>query len=350
MCPDPMTRLPIFKEYPKLKETVPWIPLGDFPTKVTSLSRITESLSCKSFWVKRDSESSSLYGGNKVRKLEFEFGKLMERKSEMILAYGSLGSNFTIAACLFAKTLDIPTHLILYDTVNTPFVMANFKHNCKMAQNMTRIRSPLSLPYAVSRELWRHRGKQVYLMPPGGSSPLSTLGYINAMLELKGQIDDGELPMPDYIFLPVGTGGTLVGLLIAKVLFNLPVKIIGMAVVDWIITNPVILKLFIYRSVRFFNQVAGTHLRASHIFKELHLDYRSLGKGYAHSTDEAKRAKDLLKREENIILDETYTAKAMAGAIDIVRTDLKADTNVLFWHSFNSQDNGMTLPSEKPID
>ncbi len=345
MCPDPMMSLPIFKEYPKLKETVPWIPLGDFPTRVTSLSRITESLSCKSFWVKRDSESSSLYGGNKVRKLEFEFGKVMERKSEMILAYGSLGSNFTIATCLFAKTLGIPTHLILYDTVNTPFVMANFKRNREMAQNITRIRSPLSLPYAVSRELWRHRRKKVYLMPPGGSSPLSTLGYVNAMFELKGQIDAGEMPMPDSIFLPVGTGGTLAGLLIAKVLLDLPIEIIGMAVVDRIITNPIVLKLFIYRSVRFLNQVAGTHLKATHVFKELHLDYRSLGKGYAHSTDEAMWARDLLKRDENIILDGTYTAKAMAGAIDVIRTDLKTDTNVLFWHSFNSQGNEVDSPS-----
>ncbi len=333
-----MNSLPIFKAFPKLKETVPWIPLGDFPTRVSSLSRISETLSCQSFWIKRDSESSSRYGGNKVRKLEFEFGKAIERKAEMILAYGSLGSNFTIATCLFGKSLKIPTHLILYDTVNTPFVMANFKHNCEIAQGVTRIRSILSLPYAVSRELWRHRGERVYLMPPGGSSPLSTLGYINAMLELKGQIHDGDLPMPDYIFLPVGTGGTFAGLLIAKVLFNLPIEIIGIAVVDRIITNSMVIKLFIYRAVRYFNRVAGTNLKATEVFKELHLDYRFLGKGYAHPTDEANWAKDLLKREEDVILDGTYTAKAMAGAMEIIRTDLEPDKNILFWHSFNSQD------------
>ncbi len=43
---------------------------------------------------------------------------------------------------------------------------------------------------------------------------MGTIGYVNAGLELKAQIDEGLLPEPDKIYVPMGTMGTAVGLLI----------------------------------------------------------------------------------------------------------------------------------------
>lgn len=41
-------------------------------------------------------------------------------------------------------------------------------------------------------------------MPSGGSSPIGTIGYVNAAFELKDQIDKKIIPEPDLIYIPLG--------------------------------------------------------------------------------------------------------------------------------------------------
>lgn len=54
------------------------------------------------------------------------------------------------------------------------------------------------------------------MVPVGASNPLGTLGYVDAMFELERQVENGETPMPKYIFIPVGSCGTYAGLLLGK--------------------------------------------------------------------------------------------------------------------------------------
>ncbi len=56
------------------------------------------------------------------------------------------------------------------------------------------------------------RRESLYCIPPGGSCALGALGYVNAAFELKMQIERGELPEPDEIFIAYGTMGTAAGL------------------------------------------------------------------------------------------------------------------------------------------
>ncbi|MDH4128616.1 MAG: pyridoxal-phosphate dependent enzyme [Spirochaetota bacterium] len=328
----------LFKYFPQIKEKVPWVTLGNFPTRVTLLSNIVKNLPIKSFWVKRDDETSSIFGGNKIRNLEFEFGKIIQLKKKLILAYGSIGSNFTVACCMFGKHFNIPVNLILFDTVRTEDVENNYKINSALANKITFSKSIMFLPYYVIKEVINTHHMDRYLMPPGGTSPLSVLGYINAMFELKEQIDNHELPIPNYIFLPVGTGGTIAGLLIGKTILKLPIKIIGITVFEKFLTNISMIKILIYRSVKYFNSIANTNISAKKIFSEINLVNDFLGDGYAHPTNESNSTIKLLMDNEGLILDGTYTGKGMAGAINIIKSSLKSNDNVLFWHSYNSQD------------
>ena len=50
--------------------------------------------------------------------------------------------------------------------------------------------------------------------PTGGTSALGTIGYVNAGLELADQVRAGALPEPAAIFVPLGSGGTVAGLLL----------------------------------------------------------------------------------------------------------------------------------------
>ncbi len=64
------------------------------------------------------------------------------------------------------------------------------------------------------------------------------------------------------------------------------------------------------------------------------MDDRFVGGGYGVPTDESSDAINLLARTEAIFLDPTYTAKAMAGLIALVRSGwFKPSETVLFWHT-----------------
>ena len=58
---------------PSILSSIPFLPLGNFPTPVQRLSNLERALGFESLWIKRDDLSGPLGGGNKVRKLEYMF-------------------------------------------------------------------------------------------------------------------------------------------------------------------------------------------------------------------------------------------------------------------------------------
>jgi 1-aminocyclopropane-1-carboxylate deaminase/D-cysteine desulfhydrase-like pyridoxal-dependent ACC family enzyme len=59
-----------------------------------------------------------------------------------------------------------------------------------------------------------------------------------------------------------------------------------------------------------------------------------VGDGYGVPTDASEEATRLFARLEGIVLDSTYTAKAAAGLIDLVRRGrFKRNEIVCFWHT-----------------
>ncbi|MCU1281713.1 MAG: putative pyridoxal phosphate-dependent deaminase, partial [bacterium] len=59
----------LFRAFPSLAARVPWMPLGRFPTPVARVDGLVPP--SVELWIKRDDASGEIYGGNKVRKLEF---------------------------------------------------------------------------------------------------------------------------------------------------------------------------------------------------------------------------------------------------------------------------------------
>src|SRR5690606_35883051 len=55
-------------------------------------------------------------------------------------------------------------------------------------------------------------GREVRMVPFGGSAPAGIAGHVEAALELAAQVDAGLLPVPRRIVLPLGSRGTAAGL------------------------------------------------------------------------------------------------------------------------------------------
>ena len=76
--------------------------LGFFPTPLYKLDRLSERLGVN-LYVKRDDFSGmSLFGGNKIRKLEYLLGDAREKGCDTVFTYGATQSNHamqTVTAC-----------------------------------------------------------------------------------------------------------------------------------------------------------------------------------------------------------------------------------------------------------
>jgi ABC-type lipoprotein release transport system permease subunit len=76
-----------------------------------------------------------------------------------------------------------------------------------------------SVPRLAARAAARYgrdllRGEAPSIIPTGGTSPVGAIGYVEAAFELQEQIAAGALPAPEWIFVPMGSGGTAVGLVL----------------------------------------------------------------------------------------------------------------------------------------
>ncbi|MHA2094355.1 MAG: 1-aminocyclopropane-1-carboxylate deaminase/D-cysteine desulfhydrase, partial [Candidatus Hodarchaeales archaeon] len=202
----------LFEEYPSLDGLIPWIQLIKAPTPVKRLEKLEESLKTKTrLWIKLDNLTSSQYGGNKVRKLEFIIADALRKKKKTIATLGGIGTNHGLATTIYAKEFDLNTRLYLINQPIDRHVLNNLKLDYYYGAELKYVKNYLGAAvyfYFLDRLL----KKGTYWLPAGGSTPLGVLGYVNAILELKDQIDSGLLPEPGYIFVAAGTTGTMAGI------------------------------------------------------------------------------------------------------------------------------------------
>jgi 1-aminocyclopropane-1-carboxylate deaminase/D-cysteine desulfhydrase-like pyridoxal-dependent ACC family enzyme len=85
-----------------------------------------------------------------------------------------------------------------------------------MGVEFNHVSSPYMVPFAIIYHYLKNvdwpRMEAPFYIPTFGSSATCAIGYVNAMIELKQQIDQGLIPEPDYIFVTAGTGGTMAGI------------------------------------------------------------------------------------------------------------------------------------------
>ena len=329
--------LPIlFRHYPELKQKIAWLSLGNFPTPVHTLRR----LGYENLWIKRDDCTSPLYGGNKVRKLEFILADARKRNARHLITFGGIGTNHGLATAIFCERLGMACTLLLFRQPVTAYVKQNLllfkKYHAVPIYKKTRWRTVLSY-YLLQRI--RHPGA-CYVFA-GGSNVVGTIGYVNAAYELKEQIDTGKIPEPAVVFCPLGSGGTLAGLSLGFALTGLQTRAIGVRVSDSRLgpfkacTESTVEKLmhqtYIYLNKR-CRRLGDVVIRKPSIVD----DY--FGGGYGVPTQAGHAAGLLMKKTEDVSLDPTYTAKTFAAAYDYCREKSKDSEPILYWHTYNSVD------------
>jgi len=345
----PVTELPaIFQRYPTLQKKLPWISLTCGPTPVEPLSLLGDELGLTSLWIKRDDLCGQWYGGNKPRKLEFLLAEAKQKNVVSVLTLGALGSHHTLATAVYCYQLGLHSVLGLANRPLGEREQPNLDASHALGAEMFYMprdyhilwRLPIKYLCLILRDL-----KRPYFIPPGGSSALGCLGYVSAAFELVEQIEKNQATLPDEIWLPVGSLGTMVGLVLGLHLAGVSCKVVGVK---------------IYPSSRIGEQgvmrlIEKTHRLLKRYLPELPdlkitpsnfsvLD-GYIGEGYAYTTDKAENAIALMQKAQNIGLEHVYTGKCMAALVDAAKKGLLHDKHVMFWNTYNSLPYQQRLPA-----
>jgi 1-aminocyclopropane-1-carboxylate deaminase/D-cysteine desulfhydrase-like pyridoxal-dependent ACC family enzyme len=312
---------------------MPWVPLGDFPTPVEENRLWGRQLGLPSLWLKRDDLSGAAYGGNKIRKLEGLLGLALQRQRRGVFTAGAWGSHHVLATSVYAAQVGLEVGAVLCPQPVTDEVRRNFTATAAQGTTIVAVASPWRVLPRLAWEAWRRRA---LLIPPGGSALWGTLAYAGAALELANQIAEGRCPQPERLYVALGSGSTLAGLLLGHALQPIAREIIGVRVTDRYMSNELTVAALAAQGARWLQRRSPITFPRHWLRKEIHLIHDQVGEGYGHPTSDGGRAQQMAEREGRLILDPTYTAKTVAGlAADVRRRPPTGP--VLYWHTLNSR-------------
>ena len=239
--------------------------------------------------VKRDDLSSPVLGGNKVRALELLFASVPDNRQ--LLTVGPSGSTHALAVALHGERLGLQAEVLTWPQEMHAVAAATAARMREHAR-VTETRSPADAYFRVA--LRRLRGR-VHWIPAGGSSPLGALGHAGAAMELVAQLAREGIPMPQYVVVPLGSGGTVAGLLLGFAIAGVVTRVIAVRAVPRIVGNRGQVLRLARRSRVLLQRLAGEPV-ARIDPSRLVIEHASFGGAYGRETAVASEAADGLAR------------------------------------------------------
>jgi D-cysteine desulfhydrase len=308
--------------------------LAHLPTPLEQPERLAQALRMD-LWIKRDDMTGGPEAGNKVRKLEFLLAEALSLRCDTLITCGGIQSNHARATALFAARLGLRSLLFLrttgpdLDPTGAPLT-GNVLLD-KLAGAEIRLITPADYRERTrimneAAEALSAAGRRAYVIPEGGSSGLGALGYVEAMAEVRRQLDlglGGGRPF-DAIVHACGSGGTAAGIALGARRHDVAADVIAMAVCDDAET-------FRQTIARIISEAQALDPRLS-APANLVVDDHAKGPAYAVSTPEQRLRMVQVARSSGLILDPVYTGKAFSGLMDLASGPL-AGKRVLFVHT-----------------
>lgn len=282
--------------------------------------------------VKHDDQTNALYGGNKVRKLEYIFQRALDRGAKRVATFGTVGSNHALATAIHARITGLGCTCFLAHQARTANIPATLDRHLDLGTEIVRWGGGVDQLTLYRRFLQK---RNTWVIPVGGSCWLGAVGFVNAGLELAAQIQAGELAVPDRIYMANGSMGSVSGLALGLTLADIRSEIHAIQVADNRFANRKVLGRLINKTAGMLNRLdssipADAAARANIVWRD---DFYA--GGYAHVDVATENAVVFAKDELRLALETTYTGKAMAALQHDLETCNEAPT-VLFWNTYNS--------------
>jgi 1-aminocyclopropane-1-carboxylate deaminase/D-cysteine desulfhydrase-like pyridoxal-dependent ACC family enzyme len=306
--------------------SLPSVPLAPEPSPVEELSRLRGVLGrAPRLLVKRDDAIGFAFGGNKVRKMRLVAADALAQKADTLITSGGVQSNHARVTAAAAAKLGLRCILVVNGSP-PPKPSANALLDRLLGAEVRYVATREERTHAMetAAEDERRAGRRPYVIPIGASTPLGAAAFVQAIAELLKQIDP-----PNAIVHSTSSGGTQAGLVAGCRLAGISTRVIGISADESAAA--------LERDIRRILAGLGSLLDlGSGKFDDVPIDIDDgfVGEGYGVPTEESREAMKLLAGTEALFVDQTYTAKALAGLIAYARRGKfnERDT-VLFWHT-----------------
>jgi D-cysteine desulfhydrase family pyridoxal phosphate-dependent enzyme len=273
--------------------------------------------------VKRDDQTGLAFGGNKTRKLEFLIAEALSQGAKTLITAGAVQSNHCRQTAAAAARHGLKCILVLAGEPNvkpSANYLLDLLFDAEIIWTEWHKRSEALVSAFSDAE---KAGKQPYLVPYGGSNPTGAVGYAYAIRELLEQ-----KIRPDWILFPSSSGGTQAGMVAGARCMRYPGKILGISVDEpenelrqkvADLATKVLTKLGNPESI----DPAQVLVSA---------EYCSAGYGVVTANE--VDAIHLFAKQEGLLLDPVYTARAAGGMVDLIKRGyFSPDETLLFWHT-----------------
>lgn len=316
---------PLLQRFPALSALQPVslctlpTPVAQFPDKAT-------------LWVKRDDLTREDQGGNKPRKLEFVLADIRRRGADRVITLGATGTNAGVATALLCQRENLACEVITFPQPDSDIVRLNQQLMRSAGATLT----PRDSLFKAALNWYLHPrrlDRNSYFLYAGCSAPVATFAYVNAMLELAGQIAAGAMPAPAHIVVAAGSGATVAGIIAGAALVLPEAKIHAVQVAPdkvgpFSACHPQVVEKMVatvWRSLRAADASLPQQCSARW---QWHAE--QFGDGYGVATA-ASRAAISEAEKSGLSLETTYSGKAFATALAL--TEQHRDP-VLFWQTF----------------
>lgn len=306
------------------------IKLAFLPTPIESLTRINNLLSGPKLFIKRDDNTGLAFGGNKTRKLEYLAYDALQKGADTLVSSGAIQSNHCRQVAATAAKLGLNCELLLKGEQPKELTGNLFLNKLLGAKIHWTNHDISTNALTTLAEQLKLDNKKPYVIPVGGSDPIGSLGYVNAMIELTQQIKNTTLKF-DHIVFASCSGGTHAGLAVgAKLMeFNGLIHGIQIAELDFLMSP-------YEKHLADLSNMTTKLIALNYNFErtDFIVNKNYLGQGYGIVTDNEKRAIDFMAKQEGILLDPVYSARAFGGLLDMIdKKVFNKNENILFWHT-----------------
>ena len=301
------------------------------------MDRLSQAIGGPRIWIKRDDCTGLAMGGNKARQLEFYIGDALDKGCDTLLTTGAVQSNHVRMTVAAARKLGLECEVQLehrvdgrqpeYEDSGNPFLvklMGVRAHRYPEGEDEDGADGFL---YERAEEL-KKEGRKPYVIPLAPQhKPLGALGYVVAMEEMTAQAKALDITI-DAVVTATGSGSTHTGILGGLRALGNEASVYGICVRR----NKEPQHERVCARVRQLAEMLHIEDRLSE--KDVWVDDLDLGHGYGQLTDGLREAIELVGVHEGILLDPTYTGKAMAGLLELARRGTwTKDQNVIFIHT-----------------
>jgi D-cysteine desulfhydrase len=306
------------------------IKIAELPTPIFKAKRLSEKLGGPEIFVKRDDLTGMAISGNKVRKLEYCAAEAIRQGAGVLITCGGPQSNHARGTAAVAARLGLRSHLVLGgnpEDLPEGNLFLDFLLGAEVTFAPGAALLELSSAMDDVAESYRRKGIKPFIIPLGASDALGSLGYIDAMGEIKAQADEMETNF-DHVVFASGSGGTLSGIVAGCLVHGLNCHVTGVSVAfssEW--ASEKVEEVFSSLREKYIPNLPSP----SGIFS---VNTSYIGEGYGKASPELIHFIRDVACTEALLIDPTYSGKALFGlAGEIAKGTFKEGEKILFIHT-----------------